>query len=406
MRLDYSAAEALSRQYGDAFYILDTVKFKNNFLSLTNAFRSIYPNMNIAYSYKTNYIPRLCKIVDELGGYAEVVSDMEYELALRVGVAPQKIIFNGPYKNPAAVERLLCSGGTVNLDNIEELTLLEGLMKKHPSSNFSVGVRCNFNIGDGVLSRFGFDVNSEAFARTIKFINESDRLTLKGLHCHFAARALKGWHTRAERALELYDKYSENAENIDLGGGIYGNMTAELKAQFSDAIPEFKDYAAAVAEKFAEHFKDRAVMPTLFVEPGTALAGDAMRFVARVKSIKTVAGKPIATLLGSMYNINPTLNKKNPPLEILHAKADSTEFTGLDFGGFTCIESDYLYRGYNGRLSVGDFAVFDNVGSYSVVLKPPFILPNFAVLDLDAPEDRRVVKRAENFDDIFHTYNF
>ena len=52
-----------------------------------------------------------------------------------------------------------------------------------------------------------------------------------------------------------------------------------------------------------------------------------------------------------------------------------------------------------------DLVVFDNVGSYSVVLKPPFILPNFPILELNKDEVK-VVKRGETFDDLFHTYEF
>jgi diaminopimelate decarboxylase len=68
-------------QFGEAFYLLDSDQFRQNFLELKEAFSSIYPRFNIAYSYKTNYTPALCKIVDELDGYAEVVSEMEMELA-------------------------------------------------------------------------------------------------------------------------------------------------------------------------------------------------------------------------------------------------------------------------------------------------------------------------------------
>ena len=77
------------------------------------------------------------------------------------------------------------------------------------------------------------------------------------------------------------------------------------------------------------------------------------------------------------------------------------------FGGYTCIEGDYLYKGFNGELSVGDFVVFDDVGSYSIVMKPPFILPNVAILEpLDRGKSLAVIKRGENFEDIFSTYTF
>ena len=54
---------------------------------------------------------------------------------------------------------------------------------------------------------------------------------------------------------------------------------------------------------------------------------------------------------------------------------------------------------------MGDFVVIENCGSYSLVMKPPFILPNFAVLDIN--DDKiEVIKRAETFDDLFHTFSF
>ena len=98
---------------------------------------------------------------------------------------------------------------------------------------------------------------------------------------------------------------------------------------------------------------------------------------------------------------------KNLPITVYRSSKVAQHYDDLDFGGYTCIESDYLYRGYSGNIAVGDFVVFDNAGSYSVVLKPPFILPNFPILDLGSEEDSlKIIKQAETFDDIFHTYNY
>ena len=88
MILDKKSISTLRNEYGDAFYLLDSERFKENYLELREAFSAIYSNFNIAYSYKTNYTPKLCKIVNELGGYAEVVSEMEAELAIKCGVQP------------------------------------------------------------------------------------------------------------------------------------------------------------------------------------------------------------------------------------------------------------------------------------------------------------------------------
>ena len=161
MKLDYNELDNLSKIYGDAFYLLDTNQFKNNFRELKDAFSKYYKNFNIAYSYKTNYIPRLCKIINELGGYAEVVSDMEAEIALRLGVLPSKIILNGPYNNLQKTKELLFMGCTVNLDTYEEAEYVRRIARDNPDKILNVGVRCNFDVGDGVVSRFGIDVDRD-----------------------------------------------------------------------------------------------------------------------------------------------------------------------------------------------------------------------------------------------------
>lgn len=413
MNITIDKLKEISNSYGDSFYILDTKQFEMNFIELQEAFRNIYENTHIAYSYKTNYTPRLCKIVNQLGGFAEVVSDMEYNIAKKIGVEPKKVYFNGPYKDPLAIKELLLSGGTVNIDSDFDLNIVKEIAINNPSGELSVGIRCNFDIQDGVLSRFGFDVNSIEFEEAIKLIRKIPNIKLNGLHSHFATRDIKTWPQRAAGILELVKKYfDEPPRFISLGGGIYGKMADSLKAQFETDIPNYEDYANAVAHDFKEYFKniDKDKQPMLIIEPGSALVGDAMKFAAKVVSIKDVRGKKIATLLGSIYNINPTLNKKNPPIKIYHDESSERKqitYENLDFGGFTCIESDYLYRSFTGELAVGDYVVFDNVGSYSVVLKPPFILPNFAMVEYDdKSDDIHLAKEKENFEDLFHTFKF
>ena len=95
MELNFDIINKLGIEYNEAFYIVDTQTFTNNYIKLKQAFQKYYSKTNIAYSYKTNYIPRFCSIVDKLGGYAEVVSSMEFELAKKIGVDYNKIYFNG-----------------------------------------------------------------------------------------------------------------------------------------------------------------------------------------------------------------------------------------------------------------------------------------------------------------------
>ena len=401
--LSFEILNDLMEEYGDAFYLLDSEQFKSNFTELNNAFSAIYPNFNIAYSYKTNYTPKLCRIINELGGYAEVVSDMEMEIALRIGVDPVKIIWNGPYKNAQKVEQLLLSGGTVNIDSAYEIKLIKTIAERYPNHMLNVGVRVNFDVKDNVISRFGFDIESEEFQQVLTMTAKIPNIYLIGIQCHFATRRLDTWRPRAEGMINLLDKFNIVPEHIDLGGGLFGKMADSLKEQFDTSIPTYEEYAQTVAPLFAERFTDHK--PLLLLEPGSALVGDCMQFVSRIVNIKNIRGKAIATLLGSIYNINPTLNKKNPPIKVFSTGVNQKEYLDLDIGGFTCIESDYVYRHFDGKLAPGDIVVFGNAGSYSIVLKPPFILPNFPILDITGKR-AEVIKRGEFFDDLFHTFSF
>lgn len=393
----------LKSQYGDAFYLLDSAQFRANFLELKEAFSNIYPHFNIAYSYKTNYTPKLCRIVNELGGYAEVVSDMEMDLALKVGVEPRKIIWNGPVKNSERVENFLLSGGTLNVDALEEIKIIREIAGEHPEKILNIGIRCNYDVSDGIVSRFGFDVDSNDFEQVIEFVNSIPNIKLINLQCHFAKRQIEYWEKRAKGMVDLIDKIGIIPERIDLGGGLFGKMEESLKSQFTSEIPSYEVYAEVVATIIAERFRNDDNEPELIIEPGTAIVGDCMKFAGTIKSIKCIRGKYIASVLGSQKNIG--MAGVNPPIEIYAMGNKQKEYKDIDFVGFTCIENDCLYKNYSGLLGIEDMIVIGNCGSYSVVMKPPFILPNFPVLDIsDGGVD--VIKNAERFDDIFGTYNY
>jgi len=401
--MDKQIIEQLRAEYGEAFYLLDSAQFRKNFAELKTAFNNIYPNWNIAYSYKTNYTPKLCKIVNELGGYAEVVSEMELEIAKRVGCKMDRVIWNGPIKNVPIMEQFLLDGGTINIDSIEELEQVKDIHNRHADKLIHLGIRCNYDVNDGVVSRFGFDIDGAEFMEAVKFATTTKNVKFINFQCHFAKRQIAYWPARAKGMVDLIDRLGIIPERIDIGGGLFGKMADSLRAQFSCEIPDYEAYAKAAAQVFADYFADKDVKPELLIEPGSAVVGDCMKFIGTVKTIKNVRGKWIATVLGSQKNISMT--GINPPMEVIAMGGEQKEYKDLDFVGFTCIEGDVLYHNYTGKLAHQDAIVISNCGSYSLVMKPPFILPNFPVLDISEGKTE-VIKRAENFDDLFHTFNF
>lgn len=409
MELNTNRLLELANEFGDGFYLLDSAQFEKNYIDLSNAFKKYYPKFNIAYSYKTNYTPKLVKIVDKHGGYAEVVSDLEMDIALHSGVKYPKIIWNGPIKNILRVEELLLGGGTINVDSLPEMNDILKIANEHPKKQINVGLRCNYDVGDGVISRFGFDVESKDFLQAIDIIKKTANIKLINLQCHFAKRNVDFWRARTLGMLNTVIKVSKLVgyfpKRVDLGGGIFGNMPESLTNQLGVVSPGYEAYAKESARLFGQVFANikEEDKPELLVEPGSALAGDSMKFVSRVKTIKTVRGKTFISLMGSQKNIS--MNNINPPMEIYLYSYKQENVENADFVGYTCIESDVLYKNYTGSIGIGDFVVFSNCGSYSLVMKPPFIMANFPVLDI-CDGETEVIKRQEKFEDLFLTYNF
>jgi diaminopimelate decarboxylase len=411
MALSWPTLHNLEKEYGDSFFILDIRQFENNYKEFLQGFRSIYPNTNLGYSYKTNYIPKLCQTVHSMGGYAEVVSQMEYDLAIAIGVPPTRIIFNGPLKQQEDLEKAILAGSTVNLDCLEEVEKVEALAEKLPEQKIAVGLRCNFEIDTTRISRFGFDVAGGELDRAFKRLTALNNCEIEGLHCHIstAARSTESFARRTHKIIELTDYYFKDKQPrfIDIGGGFYGKMTDELKSQFDGYIPNYHEYAEAVAPQLKSRYPDNSG-PELIIEPGVAIVSDVFNFATKVVGLKTVRSRQIALVVGSIHNVKPTGTDKNLSLRVYgnDENSDRRKLAGkVDIVGYTCMEHDCLYKEYSGEIGIGDYAVVENMGAYTVVFKPPFIRPNPPIISYDSIQNEyTLIRRRETSQDVFSTY--
>lgn len=404
--IDYKKARWLNKKYGDAFYIYDEARFERNFRKLEDAFRRVYDPTVIAYSYKTNYTPAICEKVDQLGGLAEIVSSMEYEVVKALNIRGDRVVFNGPCKDFATIEGVLVNGGVVNLDSLADLEIVQSVARKHPAKTLKLGIRCNLKDKQLPFSRFGIASESEEFSQTIRSISQVKNLVLAGLHCHYPIRNIESFRAKTDALLRVSDQIWKGApEFLNIGGGFAGEMPEALKSQFSYRIPSYSEYAACAAGLIWNRFRGEGVLPKLLIEPGTAVVADTMSFVARVTATKQVRGRNIAICRGSVFNVSPTAKSIALPVQILtNRKLRKERNCTTDIVGYTCIESDYLARDVPFAVQIDDYVVLENVGSYSVVMKPPFILPNVSVLRKDLVGRYKLIKRAEAFADLFRSF--
>ena len=404
--------DALAAEHGDSFYLYDLDRFVANYDRFLGAFATIYPNARLAYSYKTNYTPRLCALVNERDGYAEVVSRMEYDLAVRLGVPARRILVNGPYKTVGDLRDALTTGSIVNIDWPYQLGLVEEVARDAAEAILMVGLRVTFPIEGGAPSRFGFAAGEE-LTEAVARIRRISNARLAGLHCHFLTpdRSPSDYGAIARRMLDLVDRHFAEAppDFVDLGGGFFSPMPPALQAEFGFTPPSYDDYAEAIAPYFVERFGS-GPGPELILEPGIAITADMATYVARVLDVRSLLGRTLALVAGSIYAIKPTLHTRNLPMTVVRSDEPGRRAVRgpLDIVGYTCMEHDVLHHGFAGELAPGDFVAFSNVGAYTTVLKPPFILPCPPILGLTNRQKPpvAVLKREESADDVYATYRF
>lgn len=406
--LDIEIIRKAIKSYGAPLYIFDEKHFVENYSALIQSMKAEYPRYRLSYSYKTNYTPYICALVKRLGGYAEVVSDMEYLLAKRLGYNESEIVYNGPAKG-AQLERHVLSGGINNVDNASECRRICAVARDNPETEIKIGLRLNIDLGRGGISRFGMREDAPEFKSMLESLKECDNVRIVGLHCHLShARDLQAWEKRADLMLAAADRLIDGVpEYLSLGSGMFGKMDDKLAKTFSGHIPTYDEYAAVTARKVAAHYNgvEEDKKPLLFSEPGTTLISSYIDFAANVLDIKSVGDKCFAVTDGSFYNLGEISRKRNLPIRHVPCGAEGEDICA-DIVGYTCLEYDVMYRNYCGALSVGDNIVFGNVGGYSVVSKPQFIRENCHMVAAKEDGELALIMRGETFADVFDKFVF
>lgn len=410
--LTHAQCRALESRFGSPFYLLDREAFVDNFRRLEAAFQRCHPRVVVGYSYKTNYIPHLCRLVQELGGRPEVVSQMEYDLAVRIGEDPSRIIFNGPVKQYDDIERALQDGATVNLDSFAEIEHACTFARRRPHLPVQVGLRVNMDLSDRdgashvqdgfAISRFGLPPEAMPEAAALLRANS---IRVHCLHGHASSSSRSAWiYERIARTLcrLAAEFFPDEVEFINVGGGFFGKMPPDFAPP---GTPTFDDYAEAVGRALRDSSWAQSRPITLVVEPGIALVGNVLSFVTRVLEVKAVRGTRLAVVDGNIFNVKPSQHSRNQPFSVIAADdaVPAPEQLPLSVTGSTCMERDYLLRDVACSLQRGDYLRIDNVGAYTIVMTPPFIHPAPAIVSRQG-DDYVLIRRRQTFDDVFGAY--
>lgn len=350
------------------YYVIHKKELDDNFINLKNALEKYWNNYIIGYSYKTNALPWVIKHFDSLGCYAETVSEDEYNLAKVVGVAKDKLIYNGPIKTKKTFIEAVENGCIVNIDSQREIDWLDEIRK----DKRRIGVRVNFDIEkmcpgqsqcpeDG--GRFGFCYENGELAKIITRLQEK-KVTIGGIHLHTSSksRGLDIYRAIAEIACKIQKEFNLKLDYVDVGGGFFGGLPTK---------PQFEEYIILMERILSECFDKTKTK--LILEPGMAVIGAPISYVSTVIDVKETQFNRFVVTDGTRTSIDPLMTKTNYFHSfVTNGKRDLHPKQIIC--GYTCMEHDRLFEETNAIvLQEGDKIIYDKVGAYTMCLTPLFI---------------------------------
>jgi len=308
--IDGVPVKDLLEQYGSPLFVLSEKQIRTNLKNAVRIFKNRYPNIQFAWSYKTNYLNAVCSIYHQEGSWAEVVSGFEYDKARKLGVDGKHIIFNGPDKSDEDLTRAIKVKAKIHIDHADEMYKIIELTEK---LNLSADVALRVNMDTGIYpkwDRFGFNYENGEAWQALKRIVINNKLNLVGLHTHIGTYMMTADAYRlaanklVQLAKSLSDQFDIKLDYIDLGGGFASKNT--LIGQYLPAeqvVPTMEQFADAITSEMLEFAGSPDDMPTLILETGRALIDDAGYLLSTVLATKRLSNGKRSIVIDAGVNI-------------------------------------------------------------------------------------------------------
>lgn len=384
-RVEGVSLHDVARDHGTPVYVVSEKALRDSCRDFRRHFEKRYPDVVLAWSYKTHYLSAICQVFHDEGSWAEVVSGFEYTIAESLGVPGERTIFNGPHKTDEELRKAFSRGSMVNLDSFAELERVIALAKRM-GRRLDVGLRLNVNLNYPPWDKFGFSVESGHAAEAARRAHASGRLRVNGLHMHLGTYVTdpgiyaRGMEKMGEVAQELEGRHGAPMEYFDVGGGFASTNT--LHSQFlkgEAANPTFEQYAEAVCTPLAKRLPFLKKRPRLFVEAGRCMVDEAACLLTRVLSLKLLSNGIKAAIVDGGVNLLPTSYWYKHDIQAL--KDSSFGLEEYHVLGCLCMQIDVIRSAVPlPPLSAGDLLVVRNVGAYNYSQSMTFIQPRPAWL--------------------------
>ncbi len=413
----------LAREYKTPLYIIDEATLRSICKDYIRAFEK-YENVQFLYASKALCNMAVLNIVASENFGCDVVSEGELYTALKAGMKPEKILFNGNNKTYEELEYAVNSNvGRFSVDNLTELTMLNEIAQKE-NKIVSILLRINPKIECHTHeyiktgqedSKFGF--NMAEIDKVIENIqNNFKNIDLKGLHAHIGSQIFETevFKDEIEILISEYEriknKYNLEFTEINLGGG-FGVKYTENDEPLS--IYEIGEVIVSTLKEKCEKYNIQN--PKLYLEPGRSVictSGVTLYTVGNIKEIPNI--RTYVSVDGGMSdNIRPALYGAKYEAVLANKMNSNEELKNVKIVGKLCESGDILIEEIKlPNPKKDDILCVFNTGAYNYsmssnynrIKKPAMILVNNSQSDIivnretfeDLVRNDVVPKRLEN----------
>ena len=391
------AVRDIVAKLGSPVYIYSRATLERHFKAMDSAFAEL-PH-TICFSVKANSNLAVLKTFVKLGGGVDIVSGGELFRALKVGVAPDRIVYSGVGKKDEEIEYALNSDILMfNVESEQELDRINCIAGRL-GKKAGIAIRVNPDVDPEThpyistgLKKAKFGINIERSIAQYKRAKEMDNLRILGVDCHIGSQLTKispfvDAIRKLKRLISGLREMGIELRYLDLGGGLgirYGEEEPPLPLEYGKAVVE----------------ETRDLGLHLLFEPGRNLVGNAGILVSKCLYIKEGDEKNFVIVDAAMNDLaRPSLYGSYHGVQ-----AVSIEQKGgivADIVGPICESGDFLAKDREvPNFRQGDLIAFMSAGAYGFTMSSNYnSRPRVAEVMVDG--DRfEVIRERETVDDL------